>query len=140
MQQVFLELMPWKEEYSVQIRSIDEQHKKLVSLINHLHSAMKEGKGNAYVGMVVRELIRYTQTHFAYEEKLFSRYGYQGFTEHKAEHDRFIEEVSQFDQRLARGSVTLSMEVMNFLKGWLSGHILKTDKSYSDFLIAKGVI
>lgn len=139
MQSVITELMPWKAEYSVNIQSIDAQHKRLVAMINELHAAMKEGKGKEIMGNIIKELARYTQYHFTYEETLFSRYGYPGSAAHKTEHDQFVARVSRFEEDLTRGSVTLSMEVMQFLKNWLASHILKTDKQYSDFLCSHGV-
>ena len=38
-------IIEWKDEYSVGIQSIDQQHKIWVGLINKLHDAMKKGEG-----------------------------------------------------------------------------------------------
>ncbi len=37
-------LIPWSDQYSLMIDSIDNQHKKLVGFINQLHEAMMEDK------------------------------------------------------------------------------------------------
>jgi methyl-accepting chemotaxis protein/hemerythrin len=50
-----------------------------------------------------------------------------------------VDKVLDFEKQLKSGSVTLSMEVMKFLKDWLTGHIMGTDKKYSPFLRQKGV-
>lgn len=52
------------------------QHKKLVSMVNEMYQAMSQGKGNDVVGKVLNDLIAYTRTHFAAEEKLMQTNGY----------------------------------------------------------------
>jgi len=37
------------------------------------------------------------------------------------------------------GDFMISIELLSFLKGWLTDHILKTDMAYSQFLIDRGV-
>lgn len=44
-----------------------------------------------------------------------------------------------FKKELLNGKNTLPMEVFNFLKDWLTEHILISDKKYSKYLNSKGV-
>ena len=48
--------------------------------------------------------------------------------QHKAEHDGFVADIAAFQQKFEAGSATLSVEVMHFLRDWLSRHIMQTDK------------
>ena len=66
-------LIDWSESMSVGIPGIDEQHKKLVQMINELHEAMKARKAADVMGKILDELIRYTTTHFGFEEKLMQQ-------------------------------------------------------------------
>lgn len=132
-------LINWTDDLSVNIKSIDEQHKKLVSLINDLSDAMKVGKGSEIIGSVLGQLADYTKTHFAYEEKLMSTHGYAGFMSQKKEHDEFAKKVNSTLQDFKAGKVVMSVEIMQFLKDWLTGHIKGSDKKYSGHLSSKGV-
>jgi hemerythrin len=76
-------LVEWKQEYSVGIVQIDEQHKKLAGLINIMHDSIKSGHGKEAIGDVLNELIAYTQYHFSTEEKYFDMYAYPDSEEHK---------------------------------------------------------
>src|SRR5271157_2886782 len=40
-------LVTWDQSYSVSVKKLDEQHQKLFSLLNTLHEAMRQGKGQA---------------------------------------------------------------------------------------------
>ena len=63
----------WSDNLSVNIKEIDTEHKKLINMINELHSAMGSGKGREAMERSLPGLVDYTKTHFAYEEKLFQQ-------------------------------------------------------------------
>jgi len=134
-----MSLFAWSDKYSLHIGQIDEQHKKLVGMLNELFDAMKAGKGNDVLDNVLSQLIAYTKSHFATEERLMKAHGYPGYQEHKAEHDDLTKQVLDFQQRFQARSTGLSMELMSFLKNWLINHIQGSDKSYAPFLQGKGV-
>lgn len=132
-------LFDWNAKFSVGIKSIDDQHMKLVEYINQLHAGMMAGKGNEVMGPILNGLVDYTQKHFKFEEDLFAKHGYAESAAHKAEHDKLVATVSNFHKKFKEGGATISTELMNTLKSWLTGHILGVDKKYSAYLIEKGV-
>ncbi len=133
-------IIEWNDDYSVQIKEIDNQHRQLIDQINALHDAMKQGKGKEVVGSIIVKLAEYTQRHFMSEEQLFLKHGYPETTRHTREHNAFIEKVAGFQNDLKLGRILLSMEVLNFLKDWLIKHIQIVDKKYGPFMSAKGVV
>ncbi|MDM7202652.1 MAG: bacteriohemerythrin, partial [Thermodesulfobacteriaceae bacterium] len=130
-------LMEWSDKLITGVKEADEQHKKLVQLINELYDVMKQGKGKEILDKVLNELVNYAKYHFNTEETLMTKYGYPELKIHKAEHESFIKKVNEFMEKKAKGEVTLTMEVMTFLKEWLVKHIMGTDKKYGPFLTAK---
>lgn len=133
-------LFVWSDKYSVNIKGIDEQHKKLIGIINELHDAMIKGKSNDILSNVLQDLIDYTRVHFANEERIMNMHDYPDYTAHKAAHEDLLRQVTKFDKEFREGKFGLSIQIMNFLKDWLSKHILETDKKYSPFLNSKGVV
>ena len=133
------QLINWQDQYSVKIKEIDNQHSKLVGLINQLHNAMREAKGKEIVGSIINELISYTKYHFTAEEKLMKDNNYPNFLRHKTEHDNLTSKVIEFQTNFNSGKAPLSMELMQFLKDWLVNHIVKVDKEYSGYLNSKGI-
>jgi hemerythrin len=131
--------MNWEERYSVKVREIDEQHKKLIDLINSLHDAMVEGKAKDAMGELLRDLVSYADTHFVLEEKYMSRFNYPGNIAHQYEHKAFTQKVLDFQKNFNEGKILFSLEVMNFLKSWLINHILITDMRYSSFFNENGL-
>lgn len=133
-------LFIWNDSYKTGINTIDTQHKKLVDLINELHDAMTKGQGNQVMGKIVNELVNYTVTHFSTEERLMKQAGYADFDAHKKIHDDFTAKVRELQKDLAGGKKMMSLQVSNFLKDWLSGHIMGTDQKYAPVLKAKGIV
>ncbi len=133
--------MEWREEYSVGIPKIDNQHQGLIKMINDLFEACKEGeeKANEVFKTTMKELVGYIKVHFKTEEDLLTMYGYpeEEFKKHKNEHEKFVikilENVSDFES----GKRFVPNQITSFLKDWLLNHIAVTDKKYSLFLQEK---
>ena len=132
-------LITWSDKLSVKIQSIDDQHKKLVDLLNKLNDAMAKGAAKEILKPVLDELISYTKTHFAFEEKLFAQHGYPKTEDHKKEHLALTTKALELQQGLSAGKITITLDTMIFLTDWLSKHIQGTDMQYSGFFIEKGV-
>ena len=130
----------WSNSLSVDIKELDDQHKKLIELINQLNDAMKVGKGKDVIGKVLGSLIAYTQSHFATEERLMQAHSYPSYIIHKKAHDDLTKQALDLQKKFETGNLAITIEVMGFLKDWLSKHIMNTDKQYSPFLKGKGVI
>ena len=131
--------LEWKDEYSVGIDSIDQQHKRLVNLINQLHTAVTYSTGEEFEREALDELVDYTKTHFTYEEGLMEQNGYPDFDSHKAQHKQMIEKVGEVLAEYERDQDTAMNNALSYLSDWLINHINGTDKQYSSFLIDKGV-
>ncbi len=121
-------LITWSNMFSTTISEQDNQHKKLIDLINQLNDAMQAGKGAAVMGKVLSELVNYTVFHFSYEEKLMALHKYEDTPAHKLEHSKFVQTAGDFKKKFDSGNAVVSAELMTFLRDWLTGHIMKTDK------------
>jgi len=131
--------MNWSDNFVVDIFEVDNQHKKLLGLVNQLFDAMSVGKGKEVLGKVLTELINYTVYHFSTEERLFKQCAYPEFETHKKEHDDLTKTATELKQSFDSGNKLITIDVMNFLKDWLNVHILQEDKKFGPFLHSKGV-
>jgi hemerythrin len=134
----------WEDKYSVGIEKIDNQHKQLIEIINRLYYS-RGNSPHAVLGETIQELIAYTQTHFADEERLMQENNYPDYQAHKKRHEAFIEEVKKFEKEYQKvdddllEDFSLVTDVLFYLKSWLCGHILVVDKEYSPYLNKMGI-
>ena len=131
-------LIDWSNVYSVGVVSMDEEHQRLIGIINKLNNAMRSGHGRDAVGAILDELISYTRTHFAHEERLMQESGYPGYDEQKRAHEALLGTVMDTQAKYRTGTA-LSQEVMGFLIKWLVNHIQGMDKRYGSHLSGKGI-
>lgn len=132
-------LMVWSERFSVNIKEIDEQHKKLVGLFNYLYDAKEEDKEKEVVSKIFDELKEYINTHFTQEEALISRHGYPEYESHKSMHKDIVDRVATMHKKYLDGDTHIVSSVSLLLTNWLLGHINMEDKKYAEFLNARGV-
>jgi len=107
-------------------------------MLNGLHDGMVSGTSRERLAPLLGGLIEYTATHFAHEEELFAQYGYPDSAKHTQEHQDLVKKVLDFKGKFDKGSSSLTMELMMFLKNWLLEHILGSDKAYSAHLVERG--
>ena len=60
----------WQDSFSVGNKTMDEQHKKMIGILNQLHDAMSEGKPTNEIGLIVSEMVDYTKFHFGFRRKI----------------------------------------------------------------------
>ena len=130
----------WKDEYSVGIEVIDQDHQKLLNLINQFQTAVFYRTGRDFEEQAFNELVDYTRTHFKREEDLMEEHGYPDFEAHREEHRKMIAQVESWLEKYQSSDREMSLkEAVVHLRDWLLNHINGTDQAYSGFLHDKGV-
>jgi len=132
-------MLEWKEEYSLGLQEIDNQHIKLIELINRLYDAFIKRQQSDEVIKVIVELSEYIDVHFSTEEVYFKRFNYAETTEHIKEHHFFIEKVKEFQTQVKENKGRYVFNIINFLQDWLVNHVTVTDKKYIECLKKNGV-
>ncbi len=134
-----MSLIAWNDTLSVGVREIDEQHRKLVQLINGLHDHMVAGDAREIMGKVLERIVQYTAFHFETEEKLMQQHAYTLSPAHVREHKNLVQTALALQSKFANGQTSITMETMTFLRDWLQHHILESDKALGRFLATQGV-
>lgn len=123
-------LITWGKELEIGVGIIDKQHHGWVDLLNELDVALVEGRGLEQVAVTLNELVEYTHAHFRTEEALMAKHGYEDLPMHRREHRVFTDQIEIFRDRIELGQPALSLEVMQYMRGWLVEHITGSDRGY----------
>ncbi len=123
------------ETLTVGIEEIDDDHNKLVNLLNILNHSITEGAATDYIEAVLDELINCTVWHFSHEERLMLKYGYDGYEEHRTEHQDLINSARELKKKFIQMRQLDEKEDLAFLERWLTEHILVADTRLASYLI-----
>jgi hemerythrin-like metal-binding protein len=127
-------LIEWNTEFELGHEKIDEQHKRLVGLINDLNAAMAARLGQEKLEGILTKLADYTSFHFRTEEELFDQIHYPDAAGHRRAHKEFVDQINDFQMAFDAGQLMLSVKVVNFLKEWLVAHIQGIDRHFAECL------
>ena len=134
-----MDTIKWTEELSVGVAQFDEQHKRLINLINRLIRKQNSDELEETVSEVLNELIQYTMEHFESEEILMEKYNYPELEAHKSQHHDLLEKVVGFCEARGINDTGVPDKLLAFLREWLSRHILEEDMAYKDFFVGQGI-
>ena len=132
-------MFDWKNDFSVGIEEIDEQHKRLFAIGKQIYELLNnyndQDNFNS-ISSLIGEMSDYTAYHFQTEEELFEKYNYPEAQKHIAEHQEFIDYLQSLDLSQINGNhKEATMDLLKFISRWIFRHINSTDFRYSDFLI-----
>ncbi|MGR9101374.1 MAG: bacteriohemerythrin, partial [Gammaproteobacteria bacterium] len=124
-------LVQWREEYAVNIREMDDQHKELFAMGSEVFSHIEEGAGIVKTLAAMDRLIEYSRYHFQQEEELLEKKGFRDLEHHRMRHRQLIKQIVDYrDSFPANHKNKNGIEFIRFFKEWMINHILVEDKRY----------
>ncbi|MFA6193851.1 MAG: bacteriohemerythrin [Parcubacteria group bacterium] len=129
----------WKDEYSVGVEEIDDQHKYFISLLNDLNNAIVAGKSREELKDLFRLIPDYAERHFATEEKYFDEFNYEGAAEHKQKHQEMRDEIKRIENTEGGKEIDFYGSIVYFLKDWLEDHLAQMDQKYEKCFAEHGL-
>lgn len=121
----------WKDSYNLGIEYFDNQHRKIINMLNSLYEPDSDSKT---VVSVLGDMVEYVNKHLADEEIFFKCINYPDAARHKKVHDQFREHVrDNLKKYINDPGLDRKIEIMRFLIKWLLTHISQEDKGYAEY-------
>ncbi|HEX7675538.1 MAG TPA: bacteriohemerythrin [Bdellovibrio sp.] len=118
-----------QQKLTTHVDAMDNEHKKLIDIMNRLYERHEAKAAKTELQTIVRELVSWTVTHFDHEEKFFDTLDYSQANVHKKIHRDLIERLKQHGAEFDKTGV-LTPAFFQFLKTWLTAHIMGIDTKY----------
>ena len=129
-----MDIIKWRKSYETGVMAMDEQHQKLISLINQLYKVMRSDEAQASVIEVLGEMNDYADLHFHEEENLLKKNSYEGFDSHVALHQSYRDKMKVLTKESEKGEGAQIQAMYAFLRKWWMEHIIAEDKLYGEHL------
>lgn len=119
----------WKDDYCIGVTPIDDQHFRLIGMLNSLHGRIGPETVPASAWELLAGFNRYAETHFSTEERIArdSAVPLADLIAHLAEHEAYRDRMCVFQQSLAQDDRRAPAQLMAFLSNWWLSHILVRD-------------
>ncbi len=128
--------MEWTPKMRVGLAELDDDHKELVRIINQLGSDYKDEDRRRAVRQSLVALRRYAEFHFAREEQVLMACAYTQLEGHQGEHRDFVQRIQELTRQFDSGpdgmAAIVNEELMDFLRDWLTHHIMIVDMAYRE--------
>lgn len=132
-------MIEWNDKYSMGISMIDEEHKKLIDIINKVFVTKEHNDNPEEVRNVLHEMIKYALSHFATEETYMTKLNCPEYQLHRNEHLNFTDYAVGNINKVINSDYHVAKEMLEQLKQWLLNHMQETDRKYIDCFNKNGL-
>ena len=125
----------WSDDFLIGIEELDYEHRCLVEDINKLHRDLLEDVDMDRIEDTLGSIHARMQAHFALEERFMLSHEYPHYPEHKAEHERLLDEYTELMTKSERDQNFGGRKAIQaVLCQWIVNHILTSDKKMSQMV------
>lgn len=125
-----------QDRLTTHVDAMDNEHKKLINIMNKLYERHEAKAGKAELSGIIQELGLWTVTHFQHEERFFDTLEYAQAGVHKKIHKDLLARFSGHQAEFEKTGV-LAPAFFQFLKTWLTAHIMGIDVKYGEIAAKK---
>ena len=123
----------WSARYDTGLAEVDDQHRRLVDIINHVDRLLRAESPISVLEPVLDELTEYARYHFDTEERLMDslRCEPAHVQRHKLAHEGFVKQVALMRGQASVNPTEFIPTLLRFLSSWLVHHILTIDQAFA---------
>jgi hemerythrin len=127
-------LIEWKQEFSLGIPDVDHEHRELIGLINELYAKLQRRDSTVSVADFLGEIYAKISAHFALEEKIMRERHYDQYDDHKADHERLLDEIRDIMDAYEDDAHFNESELTACLTTWFTDHFRTKDARLHKYL------
>ena len=121
-------LVEWRDDFKIGIDSVDYEHRQMIDLINAVHEQLSVDAPKNQILDFLGEVFTRISAHFALEERIMRGWKYDQLDEHKADHERLLDEIRDIMDGFESGTIPAAeMELSLRLNAWFTDHFKAKD-------------
>ena len=127
-----MRLMVWNRDLEIGIATLDNDHKRLMELMNHTYAEITSGEGLYDVDELLEEFATLMARHFAEEEDLMMRTSYPQTAAHQRMHRTMLEHLDHLRRLVANHQLNAGKEITEHLAAYLRTHMKEADLAMAE--------
>lgn len=132
-------IYPWEEKYNLGIEDIDQQHRKLLDIVNKLGDIIinNDDESKDLLKRLANELKEYGESHFALEEGRMIEVNYCDYEAHIKEHVIFRQKIEEICKMVEEQKRIPAIDFIHYLMIWFVDHVQIVDRRYVPAMMEK---
>lgn len=129
----------WNKLFEYGIPIIDQQHKKIVTMMNNVVEKLEVEKISDDIKRECQIAIIIVAEHFSDEERLLEDIGYPGLSQQKELHKKIMLKLQNVRREIDLENDVLSQGIVGEFREMFKRHILEEDRKYG-YYYHKGIM
>ena len=121
-------MIEWRDEFSIGLPEVDQEHRALIATINRLQSEASSGASSQAIAERIGDIHSSVAAHFALEERRMVTLGYDQYIVHKLDHERLLDEILDIQDGVQASDRYDPERLGETLSRWFGEHFRTHDK------------
>jgi len=128
-------MVQWSDRLSYGIKEMDDDHKVMIQMVNHMHSLSTDENETLDVKALLSRLADYALLHFKREEIVMKTCFYPEYDSHVKYHlDLEMQVFELLKHKDRQYNAEETAELLQFLSDWLYDHISTVDQTLTPYV------
>ncbi len=120
-------LIEWREEFCTGIAGVDYEHEKLIEQVNSIYAMIDDNADRESIIDSLGDIYGSISAHFALEEQMMDKYGYDQYKEHQADHERLLDDIRDITEEFESADELDEDRFKQRLNDWFQQHFQTHD-------------
>ena len=120
-------LIEWRKDFCTGIPGVDFEHEKLIEQVNSIYALIDDNADKESVIDSLGDIYGSISAHFALEEQMMEKHGYDNYEEHKADHERLLDDIRDITDEFENATELDSQKFKQKLNDWFQLHFKTHD-------------
>ena len=120
-------LIEWREEFCTGVPGVDYEHEKLIEQVNSVYAMIDDNADKEDIIDSLGDIYGSISAHFALEEQMMEKYGYDQYREHQADHERLLDDIRDITEEFEAAAVLDDQKFKQRLNDWFQMHFQTHD-------------
>jgi methyl-accepting chemotaxis protein len=132
------DLMVWNREIETGVPQIDDDHRRLVELMNRTHAQMAQGQVPVDAAAVLNAFAELMESHFVREEELMNASTFPHAAAHQRMHRAMLDQLADLRRMVDRKDAAAAREIVKHLAAYLRNHMSEADLAMAAHVNRRG--
>jgi len=120
-------LIEWREEFCTGISGVDFEHEQLIEQVNSVYALIDDEIDKETVVDRLGDIYGSISAHFALEEQMMKKHGYDHYQEHKTDHERLLNDIRDITDDFENSTELDKQRFKQRLNEWFTTHFKTHD-------------